>query len=172
MASGYTYTVHRGDTLESVARRSGVNVKALCDVNGLNQKAGVKPGQRIKLVNGKSPASSDDLARPGVVKSGPAAVVAPKASGSFVPAVYTADRHGSLSKTAQQQGLDPKALCQINGMNQGIGLKPGQKARLLEAKSTQKSSGTQKAQVGKSDSKSSTSQLAKVEKTPKKNSKK
>jgi LysM repeat protein len=57
LASGYTYTVHRGDNLEKRAKRAGINVKALCARNGLKLKAGVKPGQRIKLVKAKAPAT-------------------------------------------------------------------------------------------------------------------
>ena len=57
LASGCTYTVHRGDTLEKVAKRAGIKVNALCALNGLKLKAGVKPGQRIKLLKAKSPAT-------------------------------------------------------------------------------------------------------------------
>jgi LysM repeat protein/murein endopeptidase len=57
LASGYTYTVQHGDTLEKGAKHAEVNVKALYARNGLKLKAGVKPGQRIRLLKAKSPAT-------------------------------------------------------------------------------------------------------------------
>ena len=139
LTSGYTYTVHRGDTLEKVAKRSGMDVSALCALNGLTPKAGVKPGQKIKLVSTKSPSTYTDVARPVVTQSVHAVSIAdPKASASFVPAVYTAGGHDTLSKIAKQQGLDLNALCQINGLNKNTALKPGQKIQLFNPSTSQK----------------------------------
>ena len=64
----------------------------------------------------------------------------PKTSRNFVPAVYTADKQDTLQKIAKQQGIDLNALCQINGLNKNAALKPGQKIRLCEPETSQKSS--------------------------------
>jgi LysM repeat protein/murein endopeptidase len=142
LSSSYTYTAHRGDTLEKVAKRAGMDVKTLCALNGLQPKAGVRPGQRLKLVNAQSPQGYSDISRPGVtnvVNTGRAAD--PKASrGGFVTAVYTAERHDTLSKIAQQRGIDLNALCQINGLNKNTALKPGQKIRLFQEQPAEKKS--------------------------------
>ena len=144
LTSGYTYTVHRGDTLEKVAKRSGMDVSALCALNGMKPKAAVKPGQKIKLVSTRSPSAYTDVARPNVTESVHAVSAAdPKASASFVPAVYTAERHDTLSKIAKQRGLDLNALCQVNGLNKNTALKPGQKIQLLEPSASQKNASPQ-----------------------------
>jgi LysM repeat protein/murein endopeptidase len=136
LASSYTYTAHRGDTLEKVAKRAGMNVQALCDLNGLRPQAGVRPGQRIKLVSTQSASGYADASRPGTAKGVSTAATDSRASKSFVPAVYTAERNTTLSKIAKQQGIDLNALCQINGLNKNTTLKPGQKIRLFEQGST------------------------------------
>jgi LysM repeat protein len=135
-----TYTAHRGDTLEKVARRTGMDLKVLCDLNRLNPKAGVRPGQKIRLVSSKSPSDNIHMAKSNAIKSDRALPVAdPKASSSsFAPAVYTVEKRVTLSKIAKQQGLDLNALCQVNGLHKNATLKPGQKITLLEPGTSQK----------------------------------
>jgi LysM repeat protein len=123
LASSYTYTVHRGDTLEKVARRAGMNVQSLCALNGLKPRAEVRPGQRIKLVNAQS-GSAKSVHTVSFPDS--------KTSSNFVPAVYAAEKHDTLSKIARQRGIDLEGLCQINGLSKNTALKPGQKIKLLE----------------------------------------
>lgn len=43
------YVVKKGDTLYGISRNLGVSLKELCSINGLNAKAGIKPGQRLRL---------------------------------------------------------------------------------------------------------------------------
>ena len=43
------YVVHRGDTLWTIARRSGVIVDDLCQWNGLDEHAALRPGQHLRL---------------------------------------------------------------------------------------------------------------------------
>lgn len=111
LASSYTYALQRGDTLEKVARRTGTDLKTLCALNGLGPKAGVKPGQKIKLVSSKATSGSGDRTPASAGKSMQAvSAVNPRTSGKVVPAVYTA-------------------------------LKPGQKIRLLEQVTAQQHAG-------------------------------
>jgi LysM repeat protein/murein endopeptidase len=139
LASSYTYTVHRGDTLEKVAKRAGMNVQSLCDLNGLKPKAGVRPGQRIKLVNAQSAPTYIEALGSSAGKSAHTVSTAdPRASKSFVPAVYAAEKHDTLSKIARQRGIDLNALCQINGLNKNAALKPGQKIKLFGPENAEK----------------------------------
>ncbi len=141
MPSGGTYTIHRGDTLQKVAQRNGVDVKALCELNGLKPNAGVKPGQKIRLVSGKASSGAAEPVGPTIQKPVHAVSSAdPKTSRNFVPAVYTADKQDTLQKIAKQQGIDLNVLCQINGLNRNAALKTGQKIRLCEPELSQKSS--------------------------------
>jgi LysM repeat protein/murein endopeptidase len=134
-----TYTIHRGDTLRKVAQRNRVDVNVLCELNGLKPDAGVKPGQKIRLVSGKVASATAEPVPPGTLKSVHAVSVSdPKASKNFVPAVYTADNHDTLQKIAKQQGIDLSALCKINGLNKNSTLQPGQKIRLCEQDASHK----------------------------------
>lgn len=42
------YTVKKGDTLYSIAKRSGMTVEQLCKMNGIKKNASIKPGQVLK----------------------------------------------------------------------------------------------------------------------------
>ena len=54
-ASGETIEVQAGDTLHGIARRHGVSIGALIEVNGLGDGATLKPGQRLLLPVGGTP---------------------------------------------------------------------------------------------------------------------
>jgi murein DD-endopeptidase MepM/ murein hydrolase activator NlpD len=55
-ASGESIEVQPGDTLFGIAKRHGVQVGALIEVNGLPNGASLKPGQRLLLPAGATPA--------------------------------------------------------------------------------------------------------------------
>jgi murein DD-endopeptidase MepM/ murein hydrolase activator NlpD len=57
-ATGETIEVQPGDTLHSIARRHGVSIGALIEVNGLGDGSSLKPGQRLLLPVGTTPRSS------------------------------------------------------------------------------------------------------------------
>ena len=48
-SSAEFYTVKSGDTLQKIARQFGLPVEALCEMNGLSQKARLKLGQRLRV---------------------------------------------------------------------------------------------------------------------------
>ena len=48
-SSSSTYTVRSGDTLYSIAKRNGTTVKRLCQLNGINENAKLRVGQKLKL---------------------------------------------------------------------------------------------------------------------------
>jgi len=54
--SGQTYTVRRGDTLSSIARRFGVSMWTLAQVNGIRNPSFVYVGQVLRIPSGGSPA--------------------------------------------------------------------------------------------------------------------
>jgi murein DD-endopeptidase MepM/ murein hydrolase activator NlpD len=57
-ASGETIEVQRGETLYSIARRYGVSIGALIELNGLGDGTALKPGQRLALPAGAGHAQS------------------------------------------------------------------------------------------------------------------
>ena len=46
---GSVYTVRRGDTLDSIARRNGTTPKSIAALNGLRSAHRIKAGQRLVL---------------------------------------------------------------------------------------------------------------------------
>jgi membrane-bound lytic murein transglycosylase D len=48
-APGGVYTVRRGDTLDSIARRHGVAANSIVALNGLENAHRIKAGQRLFL---------------------------------------------------------------------------------------------------------------------------
>jgi LysM repeat protein len=48
-AAARTYTVRRGDTLSSIARRHGVSLNQLVAANGLNRSAPIRAGQKLRV---------------------------------------------------------------------------------------------------------------------------
>jgi LysM repeat protein/murein endopeptidase len=146
LASPYLYTVARGDTLEKVAKRSGMDLKVLCELNGLKPKEGVKPGQRIKLVSSRSNSSYADVSKSSAIKSVHAVSIADSQTlKGFAPAVYTVERNDTLPKIAKQRGIDLNTLCQMNGLSKNSTLKPGQKIQLSTEDTSQLNPASAKA---------------------------
>lgn len=44
-----SYTVKRGDTLASIARKNGISVKTLCKLNGIKETSPIRPDQVLKV---------------------------------------------------------------------------------------------------------------------------
>lgn len=68
-ASDGTYTVRRGDTLDSIARRVGMNVEGLVAANGLENPSRIYPGQELQVDGNAAPgvttlAESSDGSKP------------------------------------------------------------------------------------------------------------
>ncbi len=58
-ASGDTIEVQPGDTLFGIAKRHGVQVGTLIEVNGMANGTSIKPGQRLVLPAGATPARTE-----------------------------------------------------------------------------------------------------------------
>lgn len=63
------YKVRRGDTLSSVARKSGVSVLQLARLNGLGAKSRLKPGQSLKILKSQQESSTRTASRAGGKKN-------------------------------------------------------------------------------------------------------
>src|SRR2546430_14572410 len=86
-AAGRIHTVRRGDTLEAIGRRYGVDVPTLVAANGLRNPDLVAEGAALKIP-APAPAPAPAVRRPPVVASPPPAAVPPKAGavrGTAVP---------------------------------------------------------------------------------------
>lgn len=133
-----TYVAKRGDTLDKIARRSNIDVKILCRLNGISKTTPLRPGQVVKTPTSRMLADSGQSATDAAPKKGssPSAIcftADPKKPGSPTAAYYTVNNGGSLQDVSRKTGISLSSLCQLNGLSRNAKLKPGQKIKLTQA---------------------------------------
>jgi LysM repeat protein/murein endopeptidase len=147
------YTASKGDTIQKVAKKSGIPVNSLCQMNGLKKNSALKPGQQIKLTQVTMP--SKQAAAPTLSKTAaPAQTPAPSASVSkskaSAPAKSVkATKHATGAKEAKgaasRQPAASKSVKQQNG-------KPKAEARATDSKAQKHPAGSAKASPATSKS--------------------
>jgi LysM repeat protein/murein endopeptidase len=134
-----TYKARRGDTLDKIARRNSLDVKLLCQLNGIKRTASLKPGQTVKTAVSRVYADSDEIATdmPKEESSSSAIGFASDPRQPEAPAVayYTVNKGGTLKDVSKKTGIALSSLCQINGLSREANLKPGQRIKLTQANS-------------------------------------
>lgn len=132
-----TCKAKRGDTLEKIARRNRLDVKLLCQLNGINKAAPLKPGVTVKTGTAKVYASAGTVAtdarRGGSSSSSICFASDSKKPGSPTAAYYTVNRGGNLRDVSRKTGIGLSSLCQLNGLSRNANLKPGQRIKLTQA---------------------------------------
>ncbi len=107
-----TYTVRRGDTLSSIARRHGVSTKDLARWNGLKTSSRIKTGQRLSLQT-HSVSSKQRVAK------------SSKSSGKSVQKIsYKVKKGDTLSSISRRYNVSVKQIKRWNGSSKH--LQPGQ----------------------------------------------
>ncbi len=99
------YTVQRGDTVSSIARRFGVSERDLLSTNHLRDRNRIRAGQVLELPGGAV------SARPELARAG----------------VYTVRRGDTLDGIARRFGVTRSALVALNGIRNAHRLQPGQR---------------------------------------------
>jgi murein DD-endopeptidase MepM/ murein hydrolase activator NlpD len=133
VAAGESIEVQQGDTLYGIAKRYGVPISALIEVNGLNGGTAIKPGQQLVLPAGV-PASR--IARE--TRPAPAVVLAPTKSTAPPASAPTAlaakpgweGRHTvapgeSLYGIARKYNVALAELQRVNGITSPISVRMG-----------------------------------------------
>jgi len=107
-ATAVAYTVKKGDTLSSIARRHGVSVAKLQDVNRLRGSQ-IRVGQRLNITGGSTRTAGLQ-----------------KASVQAKKRLYRVRSGDTLWSIAQSHSVTVDALCKHNGIAKNTLLKPGQ----------------------------------------------
>lgn len=121
-----TYTVKKGDSFYTIAKKNGIGVGELTAANNLSKDASIRPGQKLVIpTKGRAsvPAPAVAALTYGDRTSVPAP--APAASG----ATYTVKSGDTLSKIAARNRTTSAALRTLNGIS-GDHLKIGQVLQL------------------------------------------
>ena len=108
--SGGHYTVQAGDTLYSIARRSGMNLPSLLSLNGLSQSSIIYPGQRLTLSHSE----------------GTSAGYRPTASSTSSTGNYTIQAGDTLYSISRRFGMSLSTLLANNGLSASSLIRPGQ----------------------------------------------
>ena len=101
-----TYTVQRGDSLWSLAKKNGITVRELASANGLRADAGLRLGQ-VLVVPGGAPVAASSGAMAGVAE--------PTSSRS-----YQIQPGDTLGKIAQRHGTTVAELKAFNRMSSDL----------------------------------------------------
>ena len=123
--SGGNYVVQAGDTLYSIARRSGMSLNSLLTLNGLSQSSIIYPGQSLTVSQ-----SEGNFSTPVSTKTNSASSVV-STSGT-----YTVKAGDTLYSIARRSGVSLNSLLSLNGLSQSSVIRPGQTLNVSGASST------------------------------------
>ena len=120
--SGGNYLIQSGDTLYSIARRSGMSLNALLTLNGLSQSSVIYPGQSLTISQSDSRVATKSSSTGN-----------PLASGVSTSGTYTVKAGDTLYGIARRSGMSLNALLTLNGLSQSSVIYPGQTLKLSGA---------------------------------------
>jgi len=125
-----TYTVQAGDTLYSIARRSGMSLNTLLSINGLSQSSVIRPGQTLSVSGNASQATATQVSYQ-------------SAGASTSNGTYTVKAGDTLYRIAYNHGISLTTLLSINGLSETSTIRPGQ--QLVVSGSAKATTSTTKA---------------------------
>ena len=120
--SGGNYLVQPGDTLYSIARRSGMSLNSLLTLNGLSQSSVIYPGQSLTISQSDSRVATKS-----------SYTAKPIASGVSTSGTYTVQAGDTLYGIARRSGMNLNTLLSLNGLSQSSVIHPGQTLKLSGA---------------------------------------
>lgn len=168
--TGPTYTsyrVKRGDTVDQIARRTGMDVQTLRQMNNLKKNSSLKPGQSIRIALVKSAQAPEPVYEKASGKNtAPLQTCDPKEYRKSVstPAVaHTVAKGDTLDRIAKRYGTDVATLIRLNGLKKNAALKPGQAITVKEASKVRASAASEPP--SKASAKSCSVQVASVSKS-------
>jgi len=112
------YTVQRGDSLYSIARKFGTSPEHLVRLNALSPSSVLRVGQQLRVPGSKMPSPSA-----GNTSSSP----------SFTSTYHTVSRGDSLYSIAKKYGTTPQLLVKMNNLSSQARIFIGQKLKVKSA---------------------------------------
>lgn len=118
------YTVRRGDTLSTIARRHHVRMSELVALNGLKSRNQIRVGQKLRLPSDVTPSTEKAAYRP-KAKTTTRVAVKPPQSG-----YYQVRRGDNLTQIAEKFGLSLPDLVSMNSLRSRNRIMVGQRIRV------------------------------------------
>ncbi len=122
VTSGNTYTVQAGDNLIKIARKFGVKVNDLCEVNNISRSQILKVGQVLQIPGEKSASAPAETVQPKEVNASISSVVQPASTQPTTTAApasgtqnYTVQAGDSYWKLARRFNSSVEELMSMNG---------------------------------------------------------
>ena len=122
VTSGNAYTVQAGDNLIKIARKFGVKVNDLCEVNGISRSQILKVGQVLQIPGEKSASAPAETVQPKEVNASISSVVQPASTQTTTTAApasgtqnYTVQAGDSYWKLARRFNSSVEELMSMNG---------------------------------------------------------
>ena len=120
-------TVGKGDTLASIAKKTGVSVADLASANGLKKPYKLKLGQKLDL----AAAASDEAPETSAPKSKKGAKAeASEPAGETASSTITVRRKDTIQSLAKDAKVSVAELARLNHLKKPYRLKPGQKIKV------------------------------------------
>jgi membrane-bound lytic murein transglycosylase D len=122
------YTVRRGDTLSTIARRHHVRMSELVALNGLKSRNRIRIGQKLRLPSDAAPATRKAAYKP----TAPSRPSASKPATANLPesGFYTVRRGDNLTHIADRFGLNVAELVALNSLKSRNRISIGQRIRV------------------------------------------
>ncbi len=131
-----TYTVRRGDTLSTIARRHDTTMNQLVAINGLRSRNQIRIGQKLKLPPGKGSPTQKAAYTPKTnnSKAKPAAKLATATAALPDGGVYKVKRGDNLTRIADQFGMTVAELVSMNNLRSRHRIAAGQRLQIATPK--------------------------------------
>jgi LysM repeat protein len=130
-----TYTVRRGDSLDSISRELGVPIEVLAERNGIRNKSRIDVGQQLELPDSAQAVQTAPLltALATVPPSSDASAhAAPESSDAPKATSYTVRRGDTLHSISRKLGISVEELAERNGIRNKSRIDVGQRLELPE----------------------------------------
>ncbi len=120
------HKVRKGETSLLIARRYGVDVESVLQLNGLRKRQALKAGTALRIPPVPSPAF--------LVRAEGKAGDRPPAARGGRPATHTVRRGDTLDRIARAHGVSPEDLRRWNNLSQKAAPRPGQTLAVAAAR--------------------------------------